>query len=148
MKSASTASNAASNGASTSRKPRLLWANTYCLLDTSSGASVSVREMLLQLVGQGYEVHIVGATIFDHDRGGEESRPQWAPMKNRPGSVAMLSDGPLLHHLLVTANTRRSLMTSFECIKGDSSGLAMPRTLVGGNPTWVNASHEPSIQPC
>jgi glycosyltransferase involved in cell wall biosynthesis len=101
-------------GASSLRKPRLLWANAYCLLDTSSGASISVREMLLQLVGQGYEVHIVGATIFDHDRGAEESRPQWAPMINHPGSVAMLSDGPLLHHLLVTANTRRSLMTSFE----------------------------------
>ncbi len=32
--------------------------------------------------------------------------------------------------------------------KGDSRGLEMPRTLVGGKPTWVNASHEPSIEPC
>ena len=32
------------------RKPRLLWANAFCLLDTSSGASMSVRQMLLQLV--------------------------------------------------------------------------------------------------
>ena len=31
------------------RKPRLLWANAFCLLDTSSGASMSVRQMLLQL---------------------------------------------------------------------------------------------------
>jgi hypothetical protein len=31
--------------------------------------------------------------------------------------------------------------------KGDSSGLAMLRTLVGGKPTWVIASHEPSIEP-
>jgi hypothetical protein len=26
-------------------------------------------------------------------------------------------------------------------------GSAMPRTLVGGTPTWVIASHEPSIEP-
>ena len=32
--------------------------------------------------------------------------------------------------------------------KGDSCGLEMPRTLVGGNPTWVIASHEPSIESC
>jgi hypothetical protein len=36
------------------RKPRLLWANLYCLLDTSSGASMSVRQMLMQLVQAGY----------------------------------------------------------------------------------------------
>ena len=27
----------------TGRKPRLLWANPFCLLDTSSGASMAVR---------------------------------------------------------------------------------------------------------
>ena len=25
------------------KKPKILWANSYCLLDTSSGASISVR---------------------------------------------------------------------------------------------------------
>ena len=30
-------------------KPRFLWANVYCLLDSSSGASLLVREMLRQL---------------------------------------------------------------------------------------------------
>lgn len=33
-------------------------------------------------------------------------------------------------------------------IKGASSGLAMPRTLVDVNPTWVTASHGPGIEPC
>lgn len=27
-------------------------------------------------------------------------------------------------------------------------GLAMPRMLVGVNPTWANVSHEPGIEPC
>jgi len=31
---------------------------------------------------------------------------------------------------------------------GDSSGLAMSRTLAGESPAWVTVSHEPSIQPC
>jgi hypothetical protein len=52
-----------------SRTPKILWANTYCLLDTSSGAAMSVRQMLLQLVKQGYEVRILGATNFDHECG-------------------------------------------------------------------------------
>jgi len=30
-------------------KPRLLWANVYCLLDSLSGASMLVREILRQL---------------------------------------------------------------------------------------------------
>lgn len=51
------------------RKPRLLWANVYCLLDTSSGASMAVREMLLQLARRGYEIAVLGATVFDNPRG-------------------------------------------------------------------------------
>ena len=53
----------------TVRKPRVLWANSYCLLDTSSGASISVREMLLQLAVNGYEVAVLGATVFDSEKG-------------------------------------------------------------------------------
>lgn len=38
------------------RKPRLLWASAYCLLDTCSGTSMATREMLRQRVAHGYEV--------------------------------------------------------------------------------------------
>ena len=38
------------------RPPRLLWANLYCLLDSSSGASMSVRAMLYCLAQQGVQV--------------------------------------------------------------------------------------------
>ena len=33
-------------------------------------------------------------------------------------------------------------------MKMDSSGLAMPRILAGGNPVRVTASHGPGIEPC
>ena len=51
------------------RKPRLLWANRYCLFDRSSGASLSAREMLKQLSKRGFDIKIVGATIFDSENG-------------------------------------------------------------------------------
>jgi len=44
--------------------------------------------------------------------------------------------------LVVIAHQRIS------CAKRGQCGLAMPRTLVGVNPTWVNVSHEPSNQTC
>ena len=34
-------------------RKKLLWANTYCLLDTSSGASQSIRQALLYLEKEG-----------------------------------------------------------------------------------------------
>ncbi len=96
------------------RKPRLLWANVYCLLDTASGASMTVRQMLLQLVAQGYEIEILGATIFDHETGTARIADHWPSIKASPGQACELRDGPLLHHLLVTASTRRGQMTSAE----------------------------------
>jgi len=96
------------------RKPRLLWASVYCLLDTSSGASMAVREMLLQLVGQGYEVHILGASVFDHERGTAGLRGQWPTVQARRGRLVTLGDGTLEHKLLVTAGTSRGAMTCAE----------------------------------
>jgi glycosyltransferase involved in cell wall biosynthesis len=96
------------------RKPRLLWANVYCLLDTSSGASMAVREMLLQMVNAGYEVQILGAAVFDHERGTAGLRGQWPAVQARQGSVVALTDGPLEHRILVTAGTQRGAMTCAE----------------------------------
>ena len=96
------------------RKPRLLWANLYCLLDTASGASMSVREMLLQLLGQGYEVRILGATVFDHASGATRLKDQWETIQARRGRMLTLVDGPLQHQLLVTGSTRRAELTAAE----------------------------------
>jgi glycosyltransferase involved in cell wall biosynthesis len=96
------------------RKPRLLWANVYCLLDTSSGASMAVREMLLQLMQHGYEVRVLGAAVFDHEQGTAGLQEQWPAMQTKRGGVVSLVDGALQHTLLMTASTQRDQMTSRE----------------------------------
>ena len=58
-------------------KPLLLWAKVYCLLDTSSVAAFEVREMLRQLVAHGYPVGVLGATVFDHERGTLRLQSKW-----------------------------------------------------------------------
>lgn len=96
------------------RKPRLLWANVYCLLDTSSGASMAVRQMLLQLVKSGWEVRVLGATVFDHERGTAGLQAQWPAVQARQGTAMTLVDGPLEHQLLVTQSTQRPQMRAAE----------------------------------
>ena len=98
----------------TQRKPRLLWANVYCLLDTASGASMAVREMLLQLVQHGYEVYILGAAVFDHERGTSGLQEQWPAVQEQKGKLVSLVDGVLEHKLYVTHSTRREQMTARE----------------------------------
>ena len=75
---------------------------------------MAVRQMLLQLVAQGYEVQIVGAAVFDHERGTAGLLDQWPAVQARQGGLVTLTDGPLAHKLYVTASTRRSQMTSLE----------------------------------
>lgn len=96
------------------RKPRLLWANAYCLLDTSSGASMIVREMLRQLLAHGYDVEVVGAMVFDHQRGTVRLQPEWATIQASLGGVVTIDDDSLKHRLVVTASTDRDQMTSRE----------------------------------
>ena len=95
------------------RKPRILWATPYCLLDTSSGASISAREMLRQLVSSGYEVSVIGATIFDSEKGLSKFPENWRSMIGKEESI-LVKDPPLEHHLFVTAHTSRFRMTAYE----------------------------------
>ena len=94
-------------------KPRLLWANVYCLLDSSSGASMSVREMLRQLSRNGYEVEVIGATIFDAERG-MSALPQAWKKRLVTTDILELNDSPLRHKLLMTKSHQRDAMTAFE----------------------------------
>lgn len=96
------------------RPPRLLWANPFCLLDTSSGASISARQMLLQLVAQGWEVRILGATIFDAPSGILRLREHWDMLAQSRGKLVNVTDGPLTHQLVITASTVRNQMTTAE----------------------------------
>ena len=96
------------------RKPRLLWANCYCLLDSSSGASMAVRVMLRQLAHAGYDVQVLGATIFDAERGAAGLGPQAAEIRKRIGQQVILQDGPLRHVIYVTRSPHRGQMLAAE----------------------------------
>lgn len=96
------------------RKPRILWANACCLLDTSSGAAMAVREMLRQLALRGYEISVLGATTFDAGSGTSRLKEHWAGMKSKQGGLFIVNDGPLIHQLLITSSTRRDEMTAKE----------------------------------
>ena len=103
------------SGEGPAKRPlRILWASVYCLLDTSSGASMAVREMLRQLCLRGYEVAICGATIYDNDRGRQRIAEKWGFVESKRGTVISISDEPLVHYLQVTASTSRDAMTSYE----------------------------------
>jgi len=93
---------------------RILWANAYCLPDTSSGAAMSVRQMLLQLIKKGIEVRVLGAANFDHERGTAGLKDRWPSIQNRTGQFVALTDGPLAHQIFVTQSTRRADMTCQE----------------------------------
>lgn len=96
------------------RRPRILWANPYCLLDTSSGASMSVRQMLIQLAKQGYEVKILGATIFDNPKGSSLLKDRAPSIAAHRHKIVYVNDGLLTHQLLVTQNAFRTQMIAHE----------------------------------
>jgi len=95
------------------RKYRILWANPYCLLDTSSGASISAREMLRQLSFQGFDVEVIGATVFDSEKGISRLPAHWQSTAEKKNFIKVI-DTPLEHKLIVTKSTKRIEMTSWE----------------------------------
>ena len=99
------------------RKKRILWANGYCLLDTSSGASISVREILRQLVKRGYEVEIFGATVFDSPKGISRIKEKWSQMQKGQEEYLLVEDDVLRHHLVKTKSTNRQQMSMNEISK-------------------------------
>jgi glycosyltransferase involved in cell wall biosynthesis len=50
------------------RTYRILFASPYCLLDTTSGAAIAMRELLSQLTQRGFSCEAVTASIFDPPR--------------------------------------------------------------------------------
>lgn len=96
------------------RKPRLLWANPFCLLDTSSGASMTVRQMLLQLVARGYDVQVLGATVFDNPKGMGQLKEQFPDLNTHLHQLIEAEDGPLTHQLVVSYSHNRNHLTAHE----------------------------------
>ena len=75
---------------------------------------MTVRQMLRQLLAHGVEVKILGATIFDHQRGTTFLQPHWATIQDNVDQAINLEDGPLQHQTVITASIRRELMTAGE----------------------------------
>ena len=103
-----------STSATPKRKPRLLWANPFCLLDTSSGASMAVRQMLLQLVARGYDVQVLGATVFDNPKGMGRLKEQFPDINAHLHQLIEAKDGPLNHQLVVSNSHNRNHFTTHE----------------------------------
>jgi glycosyltransferase involved in cell wall biosynthesis len=80
------------------------------LLDQSSGASISARQMLWQLASRGYEVKILGATIFDSPNGTRRIDAHWDDIRKQP--FTRLNDGILVHHLMTTSSTSPASLTA------------------------------------
>jgi glycosyltransferase involved in cell wall biosynthesis len=83
-------------------------------MDTSSGAAMTVREMLMQLRRRNYDIEILGATVFDHERGTAGLGATWEPVRSKQGHMVNLNDAGLKHQLYVTAKTSRREMTAAE----------------------------------
>ena len=89
------------------KKGKVLWANPYCMLDTSSGASVSIRQILTQLKSVGFEVEIVGGTIFDDRNGTEGISEIWKQIQNLDEKVVNIEDNGLTYRTVITKSTNR-----------------------------------------
>lgn len=103
-----------SSAATQKRKPRILWANPFCLLDSSSGASMTVRQMLLQLVARGYEVQVLGATVFDNTKGMGKLKEQFPDLSAHLHQLIEAEDGPLTHQMVVSYSHNRNHFTTHE----------------------------------
>ena len=75
---------------------------------------MAIREMLIQLVHQGYEVMIVGATIFDAENGTYKLKEHWQIIQEKHNEVIKVNDGVLTHHLVATKSIVRNQMTTQE----------------------------------
>ncbi len=75
---------------------------------------MAVREMLIQLAKNGYEVMVLGATIFDAEKGTFKLRDHWKTIEEKHNKVVKVNDGVLTHHLIATKSIIRNQMTAQE----------------------------------
>ena len=101
---------------------RILFASTYCLLDTTSGAAIATRELLDQLVRLGLPCTAVTASIFDPTRqvSLEEMVTQFSTAitarQDRSGSgfLVEVSHNGITHTILKTGRSHRQFLTPQE----------------------------------
>jgi len=96
------------------KRKKLLWASPTNLLDTSSGFSLSVREMLAQLFKNDYEVQILSAAIFDSKVGMSIVQKHKDFLSTNLGKFIDIEDDNLVHKTFITKSIVRDEMTSYE----------------------------------
>ena len=72
-----------------------------------------MREMLRQLVCYGYDVEVIGATVFDAEIGMSILPENWKRGLEKTDILELL-DTPLVHKLLMTKSHKRDAMTALE----------------------------------
>ena len=87
--------------------PKILWANMNSLLDTSSGASMSVRDMFKRLNRLGWETRAVSATCFDAENGQSLLERHGNISEIESNSVFEINDGAILHKTIKTTTWNR-----------------------------------------
>lgn len=93
---------------------KILWISVYNLLDTTSGGSKSVLEMLTQLSLIGFDIKILSATVFDSPKV-LDTLPFFKDfMNNESGKFINIQNDNLDHITLITKSTDRREMTSDE----------------------------------
>jgi glycosyltransferase involved in cell wall biosynthesis len=102
------------DNSSQDRPRRVLWANCFCMLDTSSGASITVRRMLAQLAKRGIEVRALGASIFDAPHGKAVFAEKRAQYGKRRAPMIEFDDEAVRHTVVLTRMSKRNGMTVAE----------------------------------
>lgn len=93
---------------------KLLWASPICLLDTSSGLALSIREMLFQLKSYGYDIKVLSATNFDNPNGNTYLLEHKNYLDKNIGNFISINDETLSYITLVTQSIYRQHMQSYE----------------------------------
>ncbi|MFS8152575.1 glycosyltransferase [Vreelandella titanicae] len=75
---------------------------------------MTVRQMLLQLVGRGYEVQVLGATVFDNTKGMGKLKEQFPDLSAHLHQLIEAEDGPLTHQMVVSYSHNRNHFTTHE----------------------------------
>lgn len=75
---------------------------------------MTVRQMLLQLAAHGYDVQVLGATVFDNPKGMGRLKEQYPDLNARLHQLIEAEDGPLTHQLVVSYSHNRNHFTTHE----------------------------------
>lgn len=100
---------------------KILFASTYCLLDTTSGVAVNLRSLLAGLSDQGHVSEAVTAAIFDPEREvsleavlSHNPLPFKVQAQRTEHEVIEVLAGRLRHTVLRTASSRREALAPRE----------------------------------